>query len=250
MGGSLAPGYSSIPQVIIGKDSPRGGGGTSPANSDRSHVFSIDDAIVIVLPLYYTKSELVPEELADIRRIWRMIVNNQCPHFNEYQAQQLEAGGEKPPERCADYFLQLYYGRLFDVHPSSKKLFENSQTTRMRVHFISLMTMLFDAVGESDGRFSKPLEALARGHNRIGVRAVEYGIGGEILMHCLKKCVGPDVYTFSVHYAFTKFFSRMLDVIVPLVIQQELNGTLGGTNMSASESRPSSPTNTNTTEVE
>lgn len=76
------------------------------------------------------------------------------------------------------------------------------------------------------------------------------GIGGEILMHCLKKCVGPDVYTFAVHYAFTKFFSRMLDVIVPLVIQQELNGTLGGTNMSASESRPSSPTNTNTTEVE
>lgn len=50
------------------------------------------------------------------------------------------------------------------------------------------------------------------------------GIVGEVLFWCLKKCVGPSVYTQSAHNAWVKVYSRMLRTIVPIAVAFELKG--------------------------
>lgn len=41
-------------------------------------------------------------------------------------------------------------------------------------------------------------------------------------MYCIQKAIGPEEWTPLVSRAFTKFFSRVLDVIVPIVVKYEL----------------------------
>eukprot|EP01040_Poterioochromonas_malhamensis_P010288 gene10289-11190_t len=51
-----------------------------------------------------------------------------------------------------------------------------------------------------------------------------YGIVGEVLFWCLKRCVGAAVYTQSVHNAWVKVYCRMLRTIVPIAVALELRG--------------------------
>jgi hypothetical protein len=41
-------------------------------------------------------------------------------------------------------------------------------------------------------------------------------------MYCIKKCVGEAEYTPKIANIFTKVFSRVLDVVVPVVVRYEL----------------------------
>ena len=45
---------------------------------------------------------------------------------------------------------------------------------------------------------------------------------GEVFFHALRKVLGPDVYTATCHSGWVKLFSRILDGIVPVVIEYEL----------------------------
>lgn len=48
------------------------------------------------------------------------------------------------------------------------------------------------------------------------------GVVGEVLFYVLRLCLGPLVYTYDVHRAWVKVYSRMLKVIVPIAISYEL----------------------------
>lgn len=48
------------------------------------------------------------------------------------------------------------------------------------------------------------------------------GIGAEIIMYCVKRCLGPKICNADVIHIFVKFFSRMLEIMLPLSIESEM----------------------------
>ena len=46
---------------------------------------------------------------------------------------------------------------------------------------------------------------------------------GEVLLYTVKTCVGPIVYTETVHNGWAKIYSKMLDTIVPIAVTFELD---------------------------
>lgn len=167
MGGSLAPGYSNIPEEP-GKGTKVPTQGKGPKLNPQTVASVVD----LVMPLYYTKEEITPDELAAAKKIWRLIVNNQSEYFFEFQKELKKAGGN-PPELCSEYLLQLWVLRLLDVHPQAKPVFEKIDRTKMRIHFISMITLLIDCAADDPDKFRKHLENLARVHGVIGVRSCE-----------------------------------------------------------------------------
>jgi hemoglobin-like flavoprotein len=75
------------------------------------------------------------------------------------------------------------------------------------VKMISMsLTILLD-----QEKFVETMTKLAEVHNNRGVKAIEYGIVGDVLFWSLRKCLGPD-YDSATHSAWVKIFCSMLKV--------------------------------------
>ena len=155
---------SSLPNPRRSIDS-----GTATSKSGNSIVYE-EFAASIVMPIYYTKALLEPEEKVAATACWKSIVGNRSAHFQNLKKESKPE--EFPYAICSDYYSELFYERLFHVHPGCKGLFTNSKM-KMRVNFMSIISLLLDALDDDTGKFVKTLENLARVHNRIGVKAVE-----------------------------------------------------------------------------
>lgn len=74
-------------------------------------------------------------------------------------------------------------------------------------------------------KFQKAMVALAERHCERGVKAVEYGIIGDVLFYTLQETAGA-LYTPTVEACWKKVFSSMLAIIVPLCVSYERKGLL------------------------
>ena len=157
----VMPGLSREPSTSI-----------STPKSTSSLPMTTEAAMALVMPIYYTKTELSADEKEAAVTVWKMIINNRCAHFSLLKEQARVTGEDFPHVICSDYFSTLFYDRLFQVHPLCKGLFANSKM-KMRMNFMSIITLLLNAMDEEPTKFVKTLENLARVHNTIGVRAVE-----------------------------------------------------------------------------
>ena len=95
--------------------------------------------------------------------------------------------------------------------------------------FKSLIEFLFSVTNDTRS-FTTKLKLLALSHCRKGVKAVEYGIVGEVLFWSFRRCLG-DLYDSATHLAWVRLFSSILAVLIPVVVSYELD------NNSAQESR-------------
>lgn len=68
------------------------------------------------------------------------------------------------------------------------------------------------------------MTALTIRHSERGIKAIEYGVVGDVLFWCIKVCVGDTIFTDDVLSAWVKIFSRMLRTIVPIAVQFERRG--------------------------
>ncbi len=59
-------------------------------------------------------------------------------------------------------------------------------------------------------------------YNLTGFSFVLDGLVGEVLFWSLRNCIGPIDYTFEVHVAWMKLYSRMLAIMVPVAVAYEL----------------------------
>ena len=55
----------------------------------------------------------------------------------------------------------------------------------------------------------------AETHNERGIKAIEYGIVGEVLCYTLRQCLGT-AYTPNAHFTWVKILSKILAVMVPV----------------------------------
>lgn len=177
------------------------------------------EVIPFVMPIYYTEEPIKQGELEAAMRVWKMILNNRSEHFLALKRLNVDKDVQEA-ENCMDYFMHNFYIRLFDIHPNCKKLFHRS-IHKQGSFFLRFLSMCVAEVVEPE-KLDKTMENLANIHNKLGVKAVEYGIAGEALFHTVQKCVGPTEFTPEAAAGWTKIYSVFLKYLIPYVVRFEL----------------------------
>lgn len=176
------------------------------------------EVIPFVMPIYYTTEPLTTVELEEAMRVWKMILNNRSEHFNALKKLNAEKN-VKEAENCQEYFMHLFYLRLFDIHPNCQSLFTRS-IHKQGSFFLRYISMCVAEASEPE-KLDKTMETLANIHNKLGVKAVEYGIAGEAILYTLHKCVG-DEFTPAARNGWIKIYSTLLKFLIPYVVRFEL----------------------------
>jgi hemoglobin-like flavoprotein len=168
-----------------------------------------------VMPIYYNGNPITDGEFEAANTVWKLIVNNRSEVFLSLKRQDPTIEFEN----CMDYFFHTFYTRLFDIHPGCRPLFTRSihKQGSFLLRFLSMC--LYD--WKDDAKWDKTFIQFANIHNKLGVKAVEYGITGECLFYAIKVCTGSSFDAES-HAGWVKIYSRMLSSIIPVVVMYEL----------------------------
>lgn len=169
----------------------------------------------LVLPIYYTKQNLTEFERSEAFKVWKLVTSSKAPLYLEAK----KKDPNFPYPLCSDYFYAVFFERLIDIHPTSRNLFQKS-SQRMRQSFLSSFGMILNLMDDPE-KFQRCLVNLAHVHNKIGIKAIEYGIVGEIILYTLRKCCGDSFSTAALH-GWAKILSKMLDIILPVVVKYEV----------------------------
>eukprot|EP01040_Poterioochromonas_malhamensis_P008009 gene8009-8657_t len=187
-------------------------GGFSSKSSNALNLKKSEEEVVkLMFPVYYCDDMLTTEEDILVERAWNLVLTDGAFSYR------LKA--QRSHSSCIAYFYELFYNRLFDVHPGARDLFKDIQSQgKFLVKMISLG--LSEKVDQK--KYTDTLTKLAEIHNERGVKAVEYGIVGEVLFWTLRAILGPQEYSNELNGAWVKIYSRMLRVMVPIAIAYEL----------------------------
>lgn len=182
------------------------------------HAHHVDHAAVkLMLPVYYSSAALTREDILMASNSWDLIESGAVPEY--IRLQQCTPREEFPFTTAAAWFSNVYFSRLFDVHPLSRSMFLDP---RVRQRFLSsFMGFVFTAVTDK-ANFKKKFSLLAITHCHRGVKAIEYGIIGEVMFWSLRFCL-RELYDKDTHNAWVKLFSTMLAVIIPVAVRKELD---------------------------
>lgn len=146
---------------------------SSTSNPDLHDFDAINEDFVVsmVRPVYYMKEEVTQDELNQATQVWKSILNNRSDFYLKFRQENKEKN-LPTQELCANYFADLFYERLFNVHARSIDLFSGTKM-KMRVYFMGSITIILESLLEEPDKFHKMLSNLAKVHNRIGVKAME-----------------------------------------------------------------------------
>lgn len=178
------------------------------------------DIINLMMPLYYIPNpNITLRDTTTCLSVWNAILHDASPKY-------IENKNNNPNfkyQTCREWFYQTFYERLFDIHPLCKPLFVKGVDS-IGIFLVQMISMSLNQC-EDPVKFQKSMIDLAERHCERGVKAVEYGIVGDVLFYTLQETSG-GLYTPAVEACWKKVFSSMLAIIVPLCIQYERNGKL------------------------
>eukprot|EP00599_Poterioochromonas_sp_BG-1_P003104 CAMPEP_0173154926 /NCGR_PEP_ID=MMETSP1105-20130129/13778_1 /TAXON_ID=2985 /ORGANISM="Ochromonas sp., Strain BG-1" /LENGTH=220 /DNA_ID=CAMNT_0014071209 /DNA_START=131 /DNA_END=793 /DNA_ORIENTATION=- len=179
---------------------------------------SAEQIMEYVLPIYYTKLPLLPHCKEKLIAGWKKISANKAEGFYKLKAEHPE---QVPCPTPMVFFANRMVMRLCEVHPVCNSMFKKS-TLKQGTLILNMFTALIKEI-ENPEAFNKYLKMLALSHIKLGVRATEFGIFGEVLFWTLRVVLGNEDYDLVTHTAWIKFYSRILDVIVPIVLAHEIS---------------------------
>ncbi len=178
----------------------------------------------MMMPVFYIDKEMSAEQLTLARKSWNSISTDTSRHFNALRKK--PDFDSKAYPTCISYFNEMFFQRLFDVHPMARVLFYKSnaqQEKQSQNKFLARMLTMALLDIDDQARWDMTFTKLAEMHNEMGVKAVEYGIIGEILFWTLEKCIGEEAFTVDVHMAWIHVMSRILKTMVPVALKFELS---------------------------
>ena len=176
-------------------------------------------AIMALMPVYYLPDTVTHADAAIVNKTWKIIQSNDTPGRDVM----LTLTGCAPDTDGATLFKSLYFNRLFDVYPSSKPLF-SAQALASGKFIGNLIDMCWQQL-ENEKDFRRRAVEIARDHCSRGIKAVEYGIVGEVLIWCVSVALGSALLTFDVEKAWVKVFSSLLTVMVPVAVAAEVESS-------------------------
>mmetsp|Transcript_6195 Transcript_6195/g.9345 ORF Transcript_6195/g.9345 Transcript_6195/m.9345 type:complete len:207 (+) Transcript_6195:119-739(+) len=186
-----------------------------PGNSLDAHG---SEAIALMMPAYYMPTaDVGPNDIAAAKVSWSLITDDKAQPFLFGKKERLFQYST-----CIGWFYVVFFERLFDVHPACKPLFTAGVISQGKF-LVKMITLSLHQLDEQEA-FINTMHTLAVRHCERGVRAVEFGIVGDVLFYTLRKVLGDD-YTDEVDIVWKKIYSGMLRIIVPLVIAYEMSGS-------------------------
>ena len=169
----------------------------------------------LMMPPYFIRNVVVTEDDIKLGRAsWKLILDGRSRVFLELKS---TTGHESAS--CLTWFYDSFYTRLFDVNPSARPLFKTNLQSQGRV-LMGVISTALNQLKDPDS-FNQMLVNLAHVHSQRGVRGMQYGIIGDVLFWTLHKCLGPE-FDAQTAVAWTKIFSYMLHVIVPVAVADEI----------------------------
>lgn len=124
--------------------------------------------INLLMPVYYTQAPLLDHEKASVLRSWKLIASGVAPEFHRRKkADPKNTPCTSPPE----FFGKQLIKRFISVHPVSEQMFTNTTTKQGTLSF-RMISFIISAL-EDEKKFDSHFVMLTKGHNRLGVRAVE-----------------------------------------------------------------------------
>lgn len=141
------------------------GGFTSAHMHNASVPLSLDHIIKVMLPVYYDDSPITDEEYHLALNSWDLILQDKISSF-----QTLKEDPKFIYSNSKMYFCDLYYKRLFDIHPLAKDLFTRHSTKGdLLIRMISVA--FHERTNPHEHKFA--LEKIAQIHNTKGVKSIE-----------------------------------------------------------------------------
>ena len=86
---------------------------------------------------------------------------------------------------------------------------------------VKMISLSLSMLNEQE-KFELVIRKLAEVHNERGVKAVEYGIMGEVLLWSLNHVLGPDIFNLACKKAWIRIYSRMIRIMIPLAVHYEI----------------------------
>jgi hypothetical protein len=228
MGGGAISKPAAVSAKYVDEDAEEGKTTTSTASADdgpRSRQEAEAVAMAFhLMPVFFVPDAVMDDsEFTAVRNSWFLLVEDRCDHYD-----QLKAKGEMEHPSALVFFFHAFYERLFDVHPSVKPLFRSTVQVQGR-KLVSMISMLLSLVDADAYSLHEKLIKLARMHVAIGVLSNQYALMMETLLWTLKHCLGERVFDVRLRAAWLKCLSRVLQVLVPTHILEEMRVKNSGT---------------------
>eukprot|EP01038_Epipyxis_sp_PR26KG_P004866 gene4866-6817_t len=181
---------------------------------------TLSELIPLMMPTFYSEKEVTAEEHERATVTWNLILESKAAGYQAKKKLNLTLTYQS----SVSFFYTLFYERLFQVHPSSKSLFTKGIKSQGKMLIELLSLALFEL--NNKRKFQETFYRLAVIHCKIGVKAIEYGIVGEVLFWTLKEALGDDEYDTYTHMCWVHLYCRMLNIMVPVAVEYELeNGS-------------------------
>lgn len=133
-----------------------------------SRTIDKDGMVNLLMPVYYTSSPLLPHEKEHAIKAFKLISSGLAPEFHRRKKNDpVNTPCTSPPE----FFGKQLVKRFVAVHPVSLHMFSNT-TTKQGTLFFRMISFIISAL-EDESKFESHFVMLAKGHNSLGVRAVE-----------------------------------------------------------------------------
>jgi hemoglobin-like flavoprotein len=191
----------------------------SSASAVSAYNGNINATIMALMPVYYLPDSVTHADAEIVRKTWKIIQSNDVPGKNIM----VSITGSGPDTNSSTLFKLLYFKRLFDVHPLSKPLFSAQAVASGR--FIGVLIDMCWRQLEDEKEFRRRAVEIARDHCSRGIKAVEYGIVGEVLLWSVSIALGSTLFTFDVERAWVKVFSSLLTIMVPIAVATEIESS-------------------------
>lgn len=178
-----------------------------------------DSIVSIMMPVYYVHDAAVSaEDIALAKASWNLIIDDKSEEFHRRKR-------EDPNFQyysCISWFFSNFYSRLFDVHPLCKSLFSSGLQTQGKF-LVKMISITLSQVNNPE-QFQETMHDLTVRHCQRGVKAIEYGVVGDVLFWVIRTCVGEKAFTPAVSNVWVRIYSVMLRHIVPQAVAYERKG--------------------------
>lgn len=174
----------------------------------------LEDSIRLIMPVYYTEAAPTPYEIDLALHSFNHIRDDTSTRYFE-----MKADPKFLYDSCLEWFYHSFYERLFDVQPQTRVLFSKIGTSQG--HGLAMLINVSLRQLKKPDEFRESMKDLAKQHFERNVKAVEYGMFGDILFWALHHVLPPDVFNIETERAWIKIFSAMLTQIVPAALRYE-----------------------------
>ncbi len=123
-------------------------------------------------------------------------------------------------EHFTTLFSDTFYDFVFVLAPEARALFVGGIQSQGRM-FAHMLQFLVKNIHRR-AQFEKMVSHLAVHHNRLGIHAQHYNLVGLALLYALRTCMGPALFDENTKLAWTLVYSRMCDVMMPIIVRKVL----------------------------